>query len=137
MIEIRTPFFPPTRGRATAIQAGFRFGHVGTHTSRTMMLEELTATGIDAGLGAGFGVLCGTGRLGGAPAPQSGQMPRAFSTSPHLSHSAMGMSALSRSSGRGLGLEPAAGDGVGLRGALIHQHQGQEHQRQADKFFHD
>lgn len=43
MIEIRTPFFPPTRGRATAIQAGFRFGHVGTHTSRTMMLEELTA----------------------------------------------------------------------------------------------
>lgn len=44
MIEIQAPFFPPTRGRATAIQAGFRFGHVGTHTSRTMMLEELTAT---------------------------------------------------------------------------------------------
>ena len=44
MIELRTPFFPATRGRATAIQAGFRFGHVGTHTSRTMMLEELTAT---------------------------------------------------------------------------------------------
>lgn len=44
MIELRTPFFPATRGRATAIQAGFRFGHVGTHTSRTMMLEELSAT---------------------------------------------------------------------------------------------
>lgn len=44
MIEIRTPFFPATRGRGTAIHAGFRFGHVGTHTSRTMMLEELTAT---------------------------------------------------------------------------------------------
>lgn len=44
MIEIRTPFFPQTRGRGTAIQAGFRFGHVGTHTSRTMMLDELTAT---------------------------------------------------------------------------------------------
>src|SRR5947209_713174 len=43
MIEIRTPFFPQTRGRATAIQAGFRFGHVGTHTSQTMMLDELTA----------------------------------------------------------------------------------------------
>src|ERR1700732_4466693 len=44
MIEIQAPFFTPTRGRASAIQAGFRFGHVGTHTSRTMMLEELTAT---------------------------------------------------------------------------------------------
>jgi hypothetical protein len=36
-------FFPPTRNRGDAIAAGFRFGHIGTHTSRTIMLEELTA----------------------------------------------------------------------------------------------
>ncbi|MGC8731925.1 MAG: hypothetical protein ACP5RC_06660 [Halothiobacillaceae bacterium] len=36
-------FFPPTRSRGDAIAAGFRFGHVGTHTSRTIMLDELTA----------------------------------------------------------------------------------------------
>jgi len=44
MTEMRTPFFPATRGRAAAIEAGFRFGHVGTHTSRTMMLDELAST---------------------------------------------------------------------------------------------
>jgi hypothetical protein len=37
-------FFPPTRNRANAIAAGFRFGHIGTHTSRTIMFKELTAT---------------------------------------------------------------------------------------------
>jgi len=37
-------FFPPTRNRGEAIAAGFRFGHIGTHTSRTIMLEELSAT---------------------------------------------------------------------------------------------
>jgi len=37
------PFFPPTRNRGDAIAAGFRFGHIGTHTSRTIMLKELTA----------------------------------------------------------------------------------------------
>ena len=37
-------FFPPTRDRREAIAAGFRFGHIGTHTSRTIMLEELSAT---------------------------------------------------------------------------------------------
>jgi hypothetical protein len=36
-------FFPPTRNRGDAIAAGFRFGHIGTHTSRTLMLAELTA----------------------------------------------------------------------------------------------
>jgi len=36
-------FFPPTRSRGDAIAAGFRFGHIGTHTSRTIMLDELTA----------------------------------------------------------------------------------------------
>ena len=36
-------FFPPTRNRGDAIAAGFRFGHIGTHTSRTIMLHELTA----------------------------------------------------------------------------------------------
>jgi hypothetical protein len=36
-------FFPPTRDRRDAIAAGFRFGHIGTHTSRTIMLDELTA----------------------------------------------------------------------------------------------
>jgi hypothetical protein len=37
-------FFPPTRNRGEAIAAGFRFGHIGTHTSRTIMMEELSAT---------------------------------------------------------------------------------------------
>lgn len=37
-------FYPPTKNRADAIAAGFRFGHIGTHTSRTIMLDELTAT---------------------------------------------------------------------------------------------
>lgn len=36
-------FFPPTRNRGDAIAAGFRFGRIGTHTSRTIMLDELTA----------------------------------------------------------------------------------------------
>lgn len=36
-------FFPPTRSRGDAIAAGFRFGHIGTHTSRTIMLNELRA----------------------------------------------------------------------------------------------
>ena len=43
MNEGRHPFFPSTRDRAKAIQVGFRFGHVGTHSSRTMMFEELSA----------------------------------------------------------------------------------------------
>lgn len=43
MHEGRHPFFPSTRDRASAIRAGFRFGHVGTHSSRTMMLAELNA----------------------------------------------------------------------------------------------
>lgn len=33
-------FFPPTRNRGDAIAAGFRFGHIGTPTSRTIMLED-------------------------------------------------------------------------------------------------
>jgi hypothetical protein len=44
MPETHLQFFPPNRNRADAIAAGFRFGHIGTHTSRTIMLEELTAT---------------------------------------------------------------------------------------------
>jgi hypothetical protein len=44
MPESNLMFFPPTRDRRAAIAAGFRFGHIGTHTSRTIMLEELTAT---------------------------------------------------------------------------------------------
>lgn len=36
-------FFPSARNRGDAIRAGFRFGRVGTHTSRTIMLSELTA----------------------------------------------------------------------------------------------
>ncbi|MDW8310803.1 MAG: hypothetical protein RMK20_15640, partial [Verrucomicrobiales bacterium] len=36
-------FFPPSRDRGAAVAAGFRFGHVGTHTSRTIMLRELAA----------------------------------------------------------------------------------------------
>ncbi len=44
MTATRLIFFPPTSNRAAAIAAGFRFGHIGTHTSRTIMLEELAAT---------------------------------------------------------------------------------------------
>jgi hypothetical protein len=36
-------FFPATPDRSGALRAGFRFGHIGTHTSRTIMLNELTA----------------------------------------------------------------------------------------------
>jgi hypothetical protein len=43
MTESRSTFFPSARDRAPAITAGFRFGHVGTHSSRTMMLDELEA----------------------------------------------------------------------------------------------
>jgi hypothetical protein len=44
MTETQLIFYPPTRGRGPAIEAGFRFGHIGTHTSRTIMLDELGAT---------------------------------------------------------------------------------------------
>lgn len=44
MTETHLIFFPPTRGRGPALEAGFRFGHIGTHTSRTIMFEELSAT---------------------------------------------------------------------------------------------
>jgi hypothetical protein len=44
MTDSHLTFFPPTRDRHDAIAAGFRLGHIGTHTSRTMMLEELSAT---------------------------------------------------------------------------------------------
>lgn len=44
MTDSHLTFFPPTRDRRDAIAAGFRFGHIGTHTSRTIMLEELSAT---------------------------------------------------------------------------------------------
>ena len=43
MSETRTPFFPPTKDRGLAISTGFRFGHVGTHSSRTMMFDELNS----------------------------------------------------------------------------------------------
>lgn len=43
MAETSNPFFPSSRDRSGAINAGFRFGHVGTHSSRTMMLEELNS----------------------------------------------------------------------------------------------
>lgn len=43
MTEPRNTFFPPTRDRSNAINVGFRFGHVGTHSSRTMMLDELNS----------------------------------------------------------------------------------------------
>jgi len=36
-------FLPPTGEPTTAVAAGFRFGDKGTHTSRTMMLAELTS----------------------------------------------------------------------------------------------
>ena len=42
MNETHLIFFPQTPNRAEAIAAGFRFGHIGTHTSRTIMLDELT-----------------------------------------------------------------------------------------------
>src|SRR5438105_7859789 len=43
MAESNLMFFPATKDRRAAIAAGFRFGHIGTHTSRTIMLEELSA----------------------------------------------------------------------------------------------
>jgi hypothetical protein len=43
MTDTRAIFFPPTPNRAAGA-AGFRFGHIGTHTSRTIMLEELKGT---------------------------------------------------------------------------------------------
>src|ERR1700727_1493235 len=39
----RFSFFPPFGLTPPAVKAGFRSGHVGTHTSRTMMLAELSA----------------------------------------------------------------------------------------------
>jgi hypothetical protein len=39
----RSQFWPATPDFASATNAGFRLGDKGTHTSRTMMLEELTA----------------------------------------------------------------------------------------------
>ena len=44
MPETPLSFFSSTSGRATAIAVGFRFGHIGTHTSRTIMLNELATT---------------------------------------------------------------------------------------------
>ncbi len=44
MADSTLTFFPATKDRRAAIAAGFRFGHIGTHTSRTIMLDELTAT---------------------------------------------------------------------------------------------
>ena len=44
MTETQLIFYPPSRGRGAALEAGFRFGHVGTHASRTIMLDELSAT---------------------------------------------------------------------------------------------
>jgi hypothetical protein len=44
MTKTHLIFLPSTPNRADAIAAGFRFGHIGTHTSRTVMLGELTAT---------------------------------------------------------------------------------------------
>ena len=44
MADTHLIFFPPTKNRADAIAAGFRFGHIGTHTSRTIMLDELAGT---------------------------------------------------------------------------------------------
>jgi hypothetical protein len=43
MSETATMFFPQGRALTNARAAGIRFGPVGTHSSRTMMLEELTA----------------------------------------------------------------------------------------------
>jgi hypothetical protein len=37
-------FFPGTRDRGHALAVGFRFGHIGTHTSRTIMTQELGST---------------------------------------------------------------------------------------------
>lgn len=41
--ETRSTFFPPVGNRASAATVGVRFGPVGTHSSRTMMLDELSA----------------------------------------------------------------------------------------------
>ncbi|MCL4851246.1 MAG: hypothetical protein KJZ78_07655 [Bryobacteraceae bacterium] len=43
MSEAGNMFFPQGRALTNARNAGIRFGPVGTHSSRTMMLEELTA----------------------------------------------------------------------------------------------
>jgi len=43
MTDTQLTFFPPTPNRADAIAAGFRFGHIGTHTSRTIMVPDLAA----------------------------------------------------------------------------------------------
>ncbi len=43
MSEAANMFFPQARALTNARNAGIRFGAVGTHSSRTMMLEELTA----------------------------------------------------------------------------------------------
>jgi hypothetical protein len=44
MPDQQSNFFPPGKNRTDAIAAGFRFGHIGTHTSRTIMLEEISRT---------------------------------------------------------------------------------------------
>ena len=55
MNEAHLNFFSQTQSRADAIAAGFRFGQIGTHTSRTIMLDELAtvfaAVPTDAKLG--------------------------------------------------------------------------------------
>jgi hypothetical protein len=53
MPETPLSFFSSTSGRATAIAVGFRFGHIGTHTSRTIMLNELGATLQSVPVGSG------------------------------------------------------------------------------------
>ena len=42
MADTQLIFFPAGPDRAAAIAAGFRFGHIGTHTSRTIMMADLT-----------------------------------------------------------------------------------------------
>lgn len=44
MPEQLTSFLPTTKNRSDAVAAGFRFGHIGTHTSRTIMLDEISRT---------------------------------------------------------------------------------------------
>jgi len=52
LLYFSAPLFPTDRPAAEAVAAGFRFGPKGTHSSRTMMLEELAlllqATAADA-----------------------------------------------------------------------------------------
>jgi hypothetical protein len=43
MSEPKHLFFPQGSNLAAATKVGFRFGHVGTHSSRTMMLDEISA----------------------------------------------------------------------------------------------